>query len=92
MDSKAKIVIQVESDLKSKIFNFVESFFAFGMATVIIIAAGYRFPIYLIGFCYAIMILFAYLVYGKKDVGLSFLIAIYSILGVNALLLAWVSF
>ena len=92
MDSNALIEIKQTTNIGIQIFNFVESFFAFGIATVIIMTAGYKFPFYLIGVCYLTMGIFGYYVLQKKEKSLSFKIVIFSLLCINAILLAWVTF
>ena len=91
MDAKNLVEIEEKSDIFSTIFNFVESFFAFGIATVIIISAGYKLPFYLIGVSYILIGVFGYYVYQNKSKGTSFLIMIFSLLAVNVIMLTWVT-
>ena len=61
------------------------------MATIIIMSSGYKFPFYLIGLCYLAMGIFGFYVYKKKEKGTQFLIMIFTLLGINAVLLGWVT-
>ena len=91
MDSNALSEIKQTTNIGIQIFNFVESFFAFGIATVIIMTAGYKFPVYLIGICYLTMGIFGYFVLEKKEKSTSFKVVICSLLAINAILLTWVT-
>jgi hypothetical protein len=57
------------------------------MAIIIVAAASYTFPLYLVPLCFLIMGGFSYYIYGKKEKGTTFLITIYVLMGLNALIL-----
>ena len=61
-------------------FNYIEPYLAFIMATSIIFAASARYPIYLLPVNFGVIIFFLYLVYNQGDKSTIFLIVIFALL------------
>ncbi len=78
--SMAKLEIKENVDYVTKVFRYFEGFIAFGIATTIIVAASYAFPVYLIPLCIVIMAVFCYYVWGQRDKGWYFIGIIYGLI------------
>lgn len=80
-------MIKEKVDYATKIFRLLEGFIAFGIATTIIIAASWAFPIYLMPLCVLIMGVFCFYVWGQRAKGWYFIGIIYGLIAVLTLML-----
>ena len=91
IDQNARIVILEEKSVFERIFAFIESFFAYVIATMIVISAANGFPTYLKPISLLLIALFLFYVWGqKKTKGENFVYSIYVMLLSSAVILIWI--